>query len=71
MNEVEKVEEGGDVITMDGCHGVVRLAKPEEDDAQSWRLVGRRGARGGRSRIVLFKTEATSDPNFKLSDSHE
>jgi hypothetical protein len=33
VDGVEEGEEGGDVIMMDGRHGVVSLAEPEEDDA--------------------------------------
>jgi hypothetical protein len=33
MDGVEEGVEAGDMVAMDGCHGVVSLAEPEEDDA--------------------------------------
>jgi hypothetical protein len=37
VDGVEEGVEGGDMIAMDGRHGVDRLAEPEEDDAWRWR----------------------------------
>jgi hypothetical protein len=39
VDRVEEVEEGVNMVVVDGCHGVVRLTKPEQDDA--------RGGEGG------------------------
>jgi hypothetical protein len=46
VDGVEEGEERGDVISMDGRHGVVSLAEPEEDDANRGGPVGCKEGRG-------------------------
>jgi hypothetical protein len=64
MDGVEEGVEGGDVITMDGRHGVVRLAEPAEDDAGGWRC---RGMCGGLWRLrFLVRTFVSNSVMYAL-----
>ena len=62
MDGVEEGEEGGDVVMVNGCHGIVGLTKPEEDDAN--RRGGWWGVRGGVD-------EAVSGEDIRLKLYHE
>jgi hypothetical protein len=51
---VEEVEEGVNMVAVDGCHGVVRLTKPEQDDARGGRgRMGWLGDHGSRGRWLV------------------
>ena len=62
VDAVEEGEEGGDVVMVNGCHGIIGLTKPEEDDAN--RRGGWWGVRGGVD-------EAVSGEDIRLKLRHE